>query len=143
MWYNRLKHSITPHFYFEGNLTVYKNKTETQNALKISNSVAAKIAEIASIETGGVSSKGQSIYLGKSKIKRPIKVRMSGEAVEIDVSVMISPGIDTAVSVSGNVQKNVKSAVQNMTGIIVSKVNVNIVGIEMQSGEEIKNNDKK
>ncbi|MDR1754420.1 MAG: Asp23/Gls24 family envelope stress response protein [Eubacterium sp.] len=122
---------------------MYKNKTETQNALKISNSVAAKIAEIASIETGGVSSKGQSIYLGKSKIKRPIKVRMSGEAVEIDVSVMISPGIDTAVSVSGNVQKNVKSAVQNMTGIIVSKVNVNIVGIEMQSGEEIKNNDKK
>ena len=34
-----------------------------------------------------------------------------------------------AINVASAVQASVKSAVQNMTGITVSKVNVNVVGI--------------
>ena len=36
-----------------------------------------------------------------------------------------------AVNVASAVQESVKSAVQSMTGIPVSKVNVNIVGIQL------------
>ncbi len=42
-------------------------------------------------------------------------------------------------SVAAEVQRNVKSAVQSMTGRVVTKVNINIAGIDFTEADEKKN----
>ena len=72
---------------------------------------------------------GLGTFLGS-----PVKVSVSKEAAVIDISIVTEQG-SKAINVASAVQASVKSAVQNMTGIAVSKVNVNIAGI-MPNKEE-------
>ncbi|MCL2109012.1 MAG: Asp23/Gls24 family envelope stress response protein [Oscillospiraceae bacterium] len=65
-----------------------------------------------------------------AKIARPVRVRLTKEAAEIDIAIIALQGSKAAVT-GENVQRAVKSAVQNMTGIAVSKVNVRIAGIRL------------
>ena len=60
----------------------------------------------------------------------PVQVSLSKEAAVITISIITEQG-SKAVNVASAVQESVKSAVQSMTGIPVSKVNVNIVGIQL------------
>ena len=107
-------------------------------SLKISNEVIIKIAELAAMEIVGVSVKGQHLdtqenpLLIANKFITPIRARLTGEAAEIDISIVVISGYK-AVSVAEAVQKSVKSAVQNMTGIAVSKVNVRITGVRLNT----------
>ena len=55
-------------------------------------------------------------------------MKINSEAAVIDISIVTELG-HKAYEVAKAVQDHVKSAVQNMTGIAVSKVNVKIVGI--------------
>jgi uncharacterized alkaline shock family protein YloU len=60
----------------------------------------------------------------------PIKATLKGEAAEIDISIVVEAG-HKAIKVAEAVQQSVKSAVQNMTGIPVAKVNVRITGARL------------
>ena len=117
-----------------------KKAARTGGSLKISNDVMAKIAELAATEIQGVCVDGQKLstpdnaFAIASKLLAPIKVCLTSEAAEIDVSIIVQQGFK-AVSVAEAVQASIKSAVQNMTGIPVSKVNVKIVGIKLAPEE--------
>ena len=108
---------------------------KTSGSLKISGRVIADIAESAAAEIKGVSVTEENRlemsddipFIGS--IFSPVRVRVSSDAVAIDVSVVTEAGYK-AYEVAKLVQQNVKSAVQNMTGIAVSKVNVRIIGIK-------------
>lgn len=100
--------------------------------LKVSTDVIISIAEAAAAETEGVavnSSNGLLVMKDgpfSAKVISPIKVRLGSDTASIDISIITEAG-SKAYEVAKNVQEHVKSSVQNMTGITVSKVNVRIV----------------
>lgn len=72
-----------------------------------------------------------TIKKGSLKVTRPVRVVQEGD--DIDISLYINIAIGKKIQpVAEEVQKAVKEAVQNMTGKLVSKVNVIIASI----GEE-------
>ena len=105
-------------------------------ALKVSSNVIVSTAEAAVSETEGVavsSSNGKVSVLGgaplSQKVIAPIKVRMDGDSAVIGISIITDISYK-AIDVAHSVQEHVKSAVQSMTGITVSKVNVKVVGVK-------------
>ena len=109
------------------------NTPTPSGTLKVSTDVIISIAEAAAAETEGVavnSSNGLLVLsdsLFSAKVISPIKVRIGSDAASIDISIITEAG-SRAYEVARAVQEHVKSSVQNMTGITVSKVNVRIVG---------------
>ncbi len=115
--------------------------TRSSASLKISNDVLIKIAEVAATEIRGVASSNDRLEVMDkgvqipAKIISPVKAVYKNEAVQITVSIIVLQGFK-ANEVALAVQKSVKSAVQNMAGVPVSKVNVKIVDIKMNNKTE-------
>ena len=117
---------------------IMANSTKTQNgSLKISNDVIIKIAELAAVEVEGIVVNDKRLPSPRiggvsnvfSKFASPIKVIYSREAVGIELCVIVKNGYK-ALAVAQNVQKAVKSAIQNMAHIAVSKVDVKVIGAQ-------------
>lgn len=110
------------------------NEVKTSGTLKVSGNAIAGIAEAAAAEIKGVAitSTNKLAVLNNSSIKEklisPIKIKLSSDTVSIDVAIIIYPNAK-ACNVAKAVQNNIKSTVQSMTGIAVSKVNVSVAGI--------------
>ena len=107
-------------------------KNQTVGSIKVSDNVLLKIAEVAATEIDGVDCSGQTLApAGKKAMMfgNPVKVKLSGEAVSVSLDIVVLDGFN-AVNVAENVQKSVKSAIQNMTGFTVTRVDVNIAGIK-------------
>lgn len=115
-----------------------EKKTSPSNGmLKVSNEVIMKIVELAASEINGVASENGRLAVYQSftgALGSPVRVSVSKETVVIDLSIITEQG-SKAINVASAVQESVKSAVQSMTGIAVSKVNVNIVGIMLNKEE--------
>lgn len=117
-----------------------KKASASNGILKVSNEVIMKIAELAACEITGVASENGRLAVSRSNgglgtfLGSPVKVSVSKEAAVIDLSIITEQG-SKAINVASAVQASVKSAVQNMTGIAVSKVNVNIAGIMLNKEE--------
>ena len=114
-----------------------KKASASNGILKVSNEVIIKIAELAACEISGVASENGRLAVSRAPgvgalLGAPVKVSVSKEAAVIDLSIITEQG-SKAINVASAVQASVKSAVQNMTGIAVSKVNVNIVGIMLNN----------
>ncbi|MCL2694005.1 MAG: Asp23/Gls24 family envelope stress response protein [Oscillospiraceae bacterium] len=119
-------------------------ESKTQKAggsLKVSEGVLARIALLAASEVEGIAleadgktplrgSKSPFALMPRLLSPAPVKVRLAKEAAEIDISVVIEQG-HKAMKVGEKIQSAVKTAVQNMAGITVSKINVNIAGIRL------------
>ncbi len=108
----------------------------TGGRVQVSTEVISNIARIATLEISQVKglSRGNLGIKGlfyKVASSNPITVNMSGGVAEINVCIIVDFGTKVR-SIAKSVQENVKSAVQNMTGITVSKVNVVISGITTQ-----------
>ncbi len=106
-------------------------KTKTTGTIRISTDVILKIAETAAVEITGVYSTGQTLppVSAKAKMFGAIQAKISGETTAIALEIAVLEG-HNAVEVAEEVQKNVKSAVQSMTGFAVTKVDVNIAAIK-------------
>ncbi len=108
--------------------------------VQVSTEVISNIARIATLEIKDVKglSRGNLGIKGlfyKVSSANPVSVNMVGGVAEIDVCIILDFGTKVR-NVAKEVQENVKSAVQNMTGITVSKVNVIISGITEQKEME-------
>lgn len=123
-----------------------ENDSRENGRLKISEEVISTIAGLTANEIKGVA--GLSLrpnitddssfprVFSRKKIGRAIRLEMrEGEAV-IDVFVNLFLGVKIP-EVAAEIQAKVKEAVQNMTGIAVSKVNVHVAGVVLtpQEGE--------
>lgn len=115
-----------------------KKSTRSPASLKISNDVLTKIAEVAATEIRGVAAQGEHLAVCDkgvgiaNKFISPVKVIVRNEAAEISVNIVVLQGFK-ANEVAESVQKSIKSAVQNMAGVPVSKVNVRIADIMLNS----------
>ncbi len=113
------------------------NELNSTGTLKVSGNAIVSIAEAAAAEIKGVAltSTNKLAVLKSSSVKEkfitPIRVKISSDSVSVDISIIITQSAKAA-DVAKAVQNNVKSAVQSMTGIAVSKVNVTIAGISTE-----------
>ena len=105
-------------------------KTDIGN-IKISDEAIASIASIAAkqvdgvidMDGGPVTSLAET--LGVKNATKGIKVDMSKETVSIEINLIIAFGKDIS-DIATQVQEKIKEAIENMTGLIVEKINVNI-----------------
>ena len=108
-------------------------------SLQISTDVIAKIARLATLEVDGVQAVcGENLgvkgLLPKARALKPIEVSLSEDVAQITVSIQVRYG-SKVPALAEKVQESVKSAVQKMTGITVSKVNVVVAGVAVPSTE--------
>ena len=108
-------------------------------SLQISTDVIAKIAKLATLEVEGVrevraGTPGVKELLGKMSFPRAVAVQLLDDVAELTVSIVVGYGVRIP-AVCEKVQENVKSAVQNMTSITVSKVNVAVTGVLVEQPE--------
>ena len=120
----------------DGFCIMNKKVTRSSASLKISNDVLVKIAEVAATEIRGVASRGEYLAVSDKgvqiagKLTPPVKAVMKNDAVEVTISIVVLQGFK-AGAVAQAVQQSVKSAIQNMAGVPVSKVNVKIADIKL------------
>ena len=100
------------------------------------------IAGLAATEVEGVCSMGGNITkelvsrLGMKNLSKGVRVEVTEEGkIEVFVTINIAYGY-AIPAVSGNVQEKVKAAIENMTGLEVSGVNVRIADVDMKSAVE-------
>lgn len=114
----------------------FKIKEDKLGEVKIADEVVAIIAGLASTEVEGVSSMAGNITnelvskLGMKNLSKGIRVDVSEGVVRVDVALNIAYGY-AIPDVSAKVQEKVKSAIENMTGLDVSGVNVRIASVDM------------
>ncbi|MBO7357803.1 MAG: Asp23/Gls24 family envelope stress response protein [Lachnospiraceae bacterium] len=107
-----------------------------ESNVKIANDVVGKIATIAALEADGVAAMGNNITtevlskVGMKNIMKNVKVDIFGHDVKIDILITVKYGINIP-AVSSVVQDKIKQAVENMTSLSVSDVNVRIAGIDL------------
>ena len=94
-------------------------------SLQISTEVVGKIARCAALE---VQNKKLKSLLESASIQPPVVVEMRDGTASITLHLMMQFGARIP-SVAEKVQENVKSAVQNMTNVTVSRVDLVIAGL--------------
>ena len=109
----------------------------TSGSLQISTEVIEKIAQHAALEIKGVVQVRPANTVAQTlldKITQPkaVVVELKNDVAEITVSLVVT--YDTNIpEISEKVQKNIKEAVQNMTSITVTRVDVIVTGIEEET----------
>ncbi len=113
-----------------------------EDKIKISEDVVATIAGIAAAEmenlasmSGGLAS-GIAGMLGRKTFNKGIKVDIKEEEVTVDLSLVVQYGCKIH-EVAKNIQERVRASIEDMTGMNVLAVNVNVIGISV--GKDAKN----
>lgn len=116
------------------NQTVYN--IEDIGQVQIADEVVAVIAGLAATETEGVAKMSGNITneivskLGMKKLSKGVKVVITGTQVDVTLNLVLNYGVSIPKT-SQEVQDKVKSAIETMTGLTVSEVNIRIAGIQM------------
>ncbi len=116
------------------NHTVYN--IEDVGQVQIADEVVAVIAGLAATEVEGVAKMSGNITneivskLGMKKLSKGVKVVITGTQVDVTLNLVLNYGVSIPKT-SQEVQDKVKSAIETMTGLTVSEVNIRIAGIQM------------
>lgn len=104
-------------------------------SLQISTEVLGKIARCAALEVAGVAevscgSQNRKVkdFLERANVQSPVTVEMRDGTAEITLHLVVAFSARIP-SVAEKVQENVKTAVQNMTNVTVSRVDLVIAGL--------------
>ncbi len=108
-------------------------KNTPVGSLRISQDVIATIAGSTTTEIEGVASlaaftSNLSGFFTRRQTVKPISIDLKDDVAAIDIRVNLRYGANIP-DVAQAIQRSVKEAVQNMTGVAVTKVNVTIAGI--------------
>lgn len=104
--------------------------------VQIADEVVAIIAGLAATEVKGVGSMAGNITnelvgkLGMKNLSKGVKVEVLSGVVTVDLSLNMEYGYNIPRT-SAVVQEKVKAAIENMTGLEVSDVNIRIAGVNM------------
>lgn len=114
------------------------NQENSKGGLVISEDVIASIACNAAKDVDGVSSFSSrpvdivsTIKKGNFKVMSPVRIIEDGDTLIINIYINLDGEIKIT-PIAEAVQTNVKDAIQNMTGKVVSKVNVIVAGIDFE-----------
>ncbi len=115
-------------------MTSSKEKKTDLGVLKINNDVLASIAKNAAMEVNGVMGTKNNPFSMLSGLinagynNKGIKLDVINNEVKITLDIIVKYGIDIPEAAS-SVQESVKTAIEDMTGLVVSEVNINISDI--------------
>lgn len=116
-----------------------KDFQSSEGCCIISEDVIAKIASTAAVEVPGVAGMATRLTdirgLVTSQGSKSVGVISNDNEAIVDVYVNLKAGVRIP-DVAGDVQRQVKSAVQSMTGKPVTKVNVHIEGIVLEEPKD-------
>jgi len=105
--------------------------------IKIADEVLESITGMIISEVSNVSSTGSGIadgiagILGKKTLSKGIKVEVAGNDIKVDISLSVTYGTPIHVT-ARQIQRRVREALEASTGMQVSEVNVNIVGLSFE-----------
>ena len=112
----------------------YVSRSDELGNIHISEEVLAAITAAAALDVEGVSGLATNLgsdiaeLLGKKNLAKGVHVRMEDDKVEVELSVLMGYG-HTIPEIGRAIQDGVKSAIESMTGLEVSVVNVSVAGI--------------
>ena len=121
---------------FNRNTYILK-EDDRKGAVVIADDVIAIIAGLAATEVKGVAAMAGNITneimskAGRKNLSKGVKISVSGNRVKIALAIMMEYGYNIPGTCS-KVQDKVKSAVENMTGLTVTDVDIRIASVEMQ-----------
>ena len=104
--------------------------------VQIADEVVATIAGMAATEVEGVASMASNITnelvskLGMRNLSKGVKIDVNSNAVSVDLVLTLEYGYSIP-NTSKQVQEKVKSAIESMTGLNVSSVNIRIAGVNI------------
>lgn len=118
---------------------VVLKQEENVGAVQIADDVVAMIASLAAVEVDGVSAMAGNITnelmskVGMKKLTKGVRVDVLEDNVTVDLTVTMDYGYNIPVTCR-LVQNKVKNAIENMTGLTCSDVNIRIAGIAVNKG---------
>ena len=113
------------------------NEDEKFGTVKIADDVVAMIAALAATEVDGVAAMAGNMTnellsrVGVKSLSKGARVYVSNKKVKVELAITMEYGYNIPTT-SRKVQERVKSAIENMTGLEVSDVNIRIAGVNMQ-----------
>lgn len=120
------------------------SSVEIDTNLNISEDVIGIIAGLAASEVEGIAGMTlgfvdgiNQILGGNKKYSKGVKIELEGRKVTIDLYVNVKYGVRIP-DIAFAAQNAVKSSVENMTGLEVAAVNVNVQGITFDKKEDNK-----
>ena len=128
--------------------TIEKNEiveiSEANNEqIKIADDVVSIIAGKAASEISGVAGMAggfaggiSEVFSGKKNLSKGIKVDVGEEEVKIDVNIIVEYGARIP-DVAFEIQNRVKKAVETMTGLNVTSVNVHVQGVNIPEEKKV------
>ena len=124
---------------FEDRGTTYSiHENVNIGEVKVADEVVAIIAGLAATEVEGVDSLGGNITneivskLGMKNLSKGVKVHVGENDVTVNLALNIKYGCEIP-KVSATVQDRVKTAIETMTGLEVSEVNIKIAGVNIDN----------
>jgi uncharacterized alkaline shock family protein YloU len=114
--------------------------------VKISDEVVSIIAGLAAAEIKGIIGMSSGIVggftqmlSGKKNISKGVKVSVNEDSAVIDLYIVVEYGVKIQ-EVAEQAQQNVKRAVETMTGLSVSAVNIYVQNVQIPKIEESEEN---
>ena len=110
---------------------------DNKGSVQIADDVVAVIAGLAATEVKGVAAMAGNITneimskVGRKNLSKGVKISVNGNRVKIALAIMMEYGYNIPGTCS-KVQDRVKNAVQNMTGLTVTDVDIRIASVEMR-----------
>lgn len=118
---------------------IYKiHENESMGEVQIDGSVVAIIAGLAATEVEGVASLAGNVTndlvpkLSSKNLAKGVRVDLLEDVVTVDLILILRYGYNV-LETSKKVQEKVKAAIENMTGLTVSDVNVKIAGVNTEN----------
>ncbi|MFW5995878.1 MAG: Asp23/Gls24 family envelope stress response protein [Halanaerobiaceae bacterium] len=107
--------------------------------IKIANEVIEIIAKLAASEVDGVAGMSGSVVggiaemlKGKTKnLSKGVEVDAGEEKASVNLSVIVEYGTSIP-DIAWQIQKKVKQAIENMTGLEVEEINVKVQGVQFK-----------
>lgn len=118
----------------EHSCVVLKDEADV-GVVQIADDVVAMIASLATTEVEGVSAMAGNITnelmskVGMKNLTKGVRVSVHDSNVTVDLAVTMEYGYNIPATCQ-QVQSKVKSAIENMTGLNCTDVNIRIVGIK-------------
>ena len=129
---------MTKEFEDRGNTYTIHENVNNIGEVKVADEVIAIIAGLAATEIEGVASMAGNITnelvskLGMKNLSKGVKISVKDETVAVSLALNLEYGYQIP-EVSKKVQEKVKSAIETMTGLEVSHVNIRIAAVNTET----------
>ena len=128
---------MTKEFEDRGNTYTIRENVSNIGEVRVADEVVAIIAGLAATEVEGVASMAGNITnelvgkLGMKNLSKGVKVDVLENVVCVNLNLNLEYGYSIPETCK-KVQEKVKTAIENMTGLEVSDVNISIAGVALE-----------